>query len=504
MLTNSKAFRPGNVDLPADQSHAVNPASLTLPDVLTELDLLAPLPDPSFLLGNSLDIGRGQTMTIDWGTQSLITDTIEAGRTENAGLFDDDLDLDDMDSLLEPEKGRFIPQDDLWNDHAAEDSKILADDLDLDLGLDDDEPLPRHGSLDEDDVNMTDYPAFAGSETGAEITGFQTGGRVRDSVSPLSELDVNEERNLELSFRKNKDLSLYEPQEESTLIEPPRLKRRKVIQMDSTLELRSAQIREQQTDRSKILKPASFLPRDPVLLALLAMQKNGGFVSNILGDGRSFGWAPELRDVLSVEIAKRTGNLKRKRDSGVADLFSDDEQVNLDFPKDETMMSGAGGFGTTMHDDDGFHEQLDDEVRPNFEDEAMSPAADFDETTMPLLHPADAGPISLGTQHAVHMLREHFGPEGEDSPGKRSKSSVLLQDLIPEARTSRRDATKMFFEILVLATKDAVKVEQKTDTIGGPIRLRAKRGLWGSWAEEQTAATQATQATPAEAGAVEA
>jgi len=41
----------------------------------------------------------------------------------------------------------------------------------------------------------------------------------------------------------------------------------------------------------------------------------------------------------------------------------------------------------------------------------------------------------------------------------------------------------MFFEILVLATKDAIKVEQAEKSIGLPLRIRAKRGLWGSWAE---------------------
>jgi cohesin complex subunit SCC1 len=55
--------------------------------------------------------------------------------------------------------------------------------------------------------------------------------------------------------------------------------------------------------------------------------------------------------------------------------------------------------------------------------------------------------------------------------------------MLPETRTSRKDATKMFFEVLVLATKDAIKVEQPTNELGGPIRIRAKRGLWGEWAE---------------------
>jgi cohesin complex subunit SCC1 len=48
-------------------------------------------------------------------------------------------------------------------------------------------------------------------------------------------------------------------------------------------------------------------------MALLNMQKSGGFVSSILGDGRSQGWAPELRGILSLEVISRPAQ-KRKRD----------------------------------------------------------------------------------------------------------------------------------------------------------------------------------------------
>jgi cohesin complex subunit SCC1 len=51
----------------------------------------------------------------------------------------------------------------------------------------------------------------------------------------------------------------------------------------------------------------------------------------------------------------------------------------------------------------------------------------------------------------------------------------------------------MFFEVLVLATKDAIKVEQPTNELGGPIRIRAKRGLWGEWAETGASGEMATQ-----------
>lgn len=70
---------------------------------------------------------------------------------------------------------------------------------------------------------------------------------------------------------------------------------------------------------------------------------------------------------------------------------------------------------------------------------------------------------------------------------------MLFQDLCPEATTSRADATKMFFETLVLATKDAIKVEQNADILGGEIKMRAKRGLWGAWAEEKAGGEIASQ-----------
>ena len=96
------------------------------------------------------------------------------------------------------------------------------------------------------------------------------------------------------------------------------------------------------------------------------------------------------------------------------------------------------------------------------EDEGIGPGYDeFDDTTVPLIHPADNGPVSLGTKHAVHLLRDRFGgAEADGSPASQVKKSVLFQDLLPEGKSTREDATKLFFEVLVLATKDAVKVEQ--------------------------------------------
>jgi cohesin complex subunit SCC1 len=309
---------------------------------------------------------------------------------------------------------------------------------------------------------------------------------------------------------------MVEPEQEEESIHQARAKRRKVIIQDAETMISTTQLREQQTNREKILKQATFLPRDPLLMALLNMQKSGGFVSSILGDGRSQGWAPELRGILSLELVSRPS--KRKRDNAIGGLEQTEDEAavetektpQLEFDQDEPTLEGVGldlGEGVTVPEDDEIiHLPSDIGARPEEEEEVFSPIADnFDDTTIPLYHPAESGPISLGTKHAVHLLREQFGPEAEESEAIRQKNTIVFQELLPEAQTSRADATKMFFEVLVLATKDAIKVEQPGTDLGGPLRIRAKRGLWGQWAETAASGELASQSqTAAQTTAIDA
>ncbi|KAH0424388.1 hypothetical protein KCU90_g8377, partial [Aureobasidium melanogenum] len=203
------------------------------------------------------------------------------------------------------------------------------------------------------------------------------------------------------------------------------------------------------------------------------------------------GWAPELRGVLSLEVVRTAGELKRKRDSGLPQIEIPEEEEETHplgaatSPAPEDLQDptlGADDLAPAFGGDD-----APSIIQPAQEEEmeAYSPAPAFDETTMPVLHPADSGPVSLGTKHAVHLLRERFSDESGEppSPTTRAQRSVLFTDFCPEARTSKQDATKMFFEVLVLGTKDAIKVEQSSDELGAPLRIRGKRGLWGDWAE---------------------
>lgn len=502
-------------------SHIANPAALTLPDAITDIDLLAPMPDPSLLLSQPLDFGLGlpDVPVPDWDSSQFLSGSIEQPRAEPDILDDgEDLNLDiggDLD-LLEPfddgtsiERGRDAPLERRASDEFASSPKDLPEeDLGLDIGEDFTELPPAPELNIDDDVDIT-----MGGMTEMEppAGGAAPGARER-SISPLSELAEDEERALERAYEQDQSTSMFRPapeeeEDEEELVHQARAKRRRVIQQDTQTQMSSNEIRAQQNNRDSILKPASFLPRDPLLMALMNMQKSGGFVSSILGDGRSQGWAPELRGILSMEIVSRPSH-KRKRDSGVADLETGDEQAGagaektpqLEFEHDEIAFEDVEvhlGGDISLGGEEEMIQLPDEPIELQEEEDVFSPVPDnFDDTTAPLLHPADSGVVSLETKHAVHLLRQVFGDAAATSEEERRNTAISFQGMFPEASTTTADVARMFNEVMVLATKDAIKVEQqpKENELGGPIKIRAKRGLWGSWAETDVSGEKAIKA----------
>ncbi|PBP19467.1 double-strand-break repair protein rad21 [Diplocarpon rosae] len=552
LLKIKMAFRlSGNNDMPTG-IHMPSRDALMLPDALTEGDNLEmpPLPDVSFLFSqlddealprkqraSSRDINLQEDYTGSQFLQSSIEnqdddlalepmDDLDLGL--DFGLDFDDLDPKAVDRSVEigrdaPEAR--APEDDLLSELdvqlPAKDNSLSGDrnsSLNLEFGGGEFENDDTIRMADDDgDINMLnlgdapdgtlDVPPLIRPE--------------RISESPLSDIDEVTAAELEAEHLTIENSVLFAPEdepEESTVVLKPaqRARKLKALRPDDETMIPNSQIKDQQQQHDKILRPQSSLPRDPELLALIEMQKNGQFVSNIMGEGRSAGWAPELRGLLSLAAARKTSERKRKRDSGVADVESAEEQgpqksPRLDLGEEDDLAAGLGDGGVErestaitadgtiieMPADDGLVMQDDFEQEPSA---GLSPAPDFDDTAAPLVHPADSGPVSLGTKHAVHLLRDRFGAEAADSPDKRKKASVLFQDLLPEATTSKADATKMFFEVLVLATKDAVKVEQQEAILGGPIRIRGKRGLWGDWAEREAGGEIAEEEPASNAG----
>lgn len=500
-----------NNDLPATAPLA--PGQITLPNVLTESDLLMSL-DPSILFQQPTTLSQDNkrpASSLGMSSQLLPDSTPQVVRqVEQPHLEDDtglELDLGEDEDIplghdTTIEVGRDAPAprpagEDLFSDGHR------FDDLDLDLGEDGaplgkmgDDNMPPHDQLDDNFQNDDIAMGGMGDDLGVAITDESTmiPGRsefARSSQSPLSSVRSSVVRDVEESFAQE-DVSAAQHQQ--------RAKRRKLIRPDADTVLSTRQIKEQQADRSNILKPESLLPRDPVLLALMSMQKSGEFVSGVMEGKNLFGWAPELQDMLSVGSVRKAGELKRKRDSGIADMDIDeaDKAPQLDVEGgDITLMADEGiavGGDSTLNMGSDIHVPGDEEqarVEEYSDDGGMR---HHDDEYEDMSSAVDTGPISLGTKHAVHILREQFGESAAADGASQSKSkSVVFQDLLPEQKTSKTDATKMFFEVLVLATKDAIKVEQNDNTIGAKLQIRSKQGLWGSWAETEAGGEIAPQ-----------
>ncbi|KAL8728141.1 MAG: hypothetical protein Q9166_005591 [cf. Caloplaca sp. 2 TL-2023] len=523
LLKIKMAFRPGNVDLPANLDMP-NPATLTVMDKLT--DPVLPELDPSLLDFRPMDIDFGgkKDDPLNWTSQLLSEPmSIEVGRNrpeQRPEYEDDDMDIDlglNFDDEPSIEMGRNAPpprplEDDLFSDEP----KFPGNEgLTLDFGdedpvrshrssavpslMPDEAPAAGNGMAYQDDDEVFGVPVDDITAPLGNITSLRL---QQDSQSPLSSVRSSVERIFDV-------FNLDEADPEPSVHQQQRAKKRKVIRADANTMMSHTQIKEQQADRSAILKPASYLSRDPLLLSLTKMQQNGEFVSNIMGDGRAKGWAPELRGILSVEVVRKSGQLKRKRDSGVGDMEEDDEhpgdyELQLKIPDDDGFTApdeaiGIGGDSEVRQPSEMLDLPADDRFpapivndntsvagREDNEVDIMSPVRDnFDDTTAPLLYPVEQGAVSLGTQHAVHLLRKRFGSSEDGSQAPTKKANILFQEMLPEATTTKADATKMFFEVLVLATKEAVKVEQSDQQLGGPMRIRGKRALWGAWAENQ-------------------
>lgn len=477
----------GNHDLPVN---AITGTDLNLPELLT-IDDLFPAMDFAFPMSQKPALeGPSQDYDNDW-TSSLNPRQSNQSRLSPGAdvlIHDDDLNLDfgdNEDTTISIQQGREA-QADLEDEVLGGERIYKDDDLVLDFGDDQDQlPIPTNDEMpmpiDDDDQ------IILGDDETAQLRG-SVDPQTRRATSPLSDIGSDAARDLDATFNQTaNDIS------EIAVQQKQRAKKIKPVEPDLETVLHNREIKAQSENRAKILQAPSFLPRDPTLLALMNMQKNGDFVTNAMNDGISRNnWAPELQGLLSFDVVFRSSNRKRKRDSGIAGMSDSDS----DHPsqKSPRLTRDEDDEGINIPEIDPMHEPID-ELNPALEDVVRGEddegifglgddgpsGGNFDDTTVPLIHPADSGPVSLGTKHAVHLLRERLGGSGSESSPKKS---VLLQNLVPEKTTSREDATKMFFEVLVLATKDAVKVEQSDKSIGLPLRIRGKRGLWGAWAED--------------------
>ena len=508
-----------------------NIAALSVEDKITD-PLMIEL-DPSLLdFGpmnplNNMEIGRTEQIQVDWANWSSsqvfpgssLKKALEQPRDDLDMDVELDLDLGDDEPSIEIGRKDTAPvrgvEEDLINDDEKFQGNRFMEDKPL-TEIPDNIPMPTVEENENMDMMMMDDPME--DVTVPVIDDLSTAAPPvtalpeldQDSGSPLSSTRSSIVR----TFDDTRLSNLQEQEEESdvSIHRQHKAKKQKILPVDVDTVMSQAQIKQMQADRSAILKPLELLSPNPLLLNLLRMQQDGSFVTDIMADGRSKNWAPELRGILSLEkidAARTTWESKRKADRNAANakpkkmhtetpkpgsprtdltrnytpqiLIPDDEEEIVRFDdEDQHFDREVDRFGDAHANDDDkvMHEQLEPLDHESLID-------NFDETVAPLIYPTEQGSISQGTRHAVHILRERFGSSDQSTQGSSSsqKPHLRFQDLCAEATTTKADAARMFFEVLVLATKDAIKVEQAEGTSGALMKIRAKRGLWGAWAE---------------------
>ncbi|KAI5802079.1 Rec8 like protein-domain-containing protein [Pyronema domesticum] len=494
------AFRPGNVDLPAGAiSHTS--AQLTLPDAITEMDLLLPDPTLEFDLGNLLDDLPAQP-----GHQRKNADiTLDSGSfissMGQARAYDHDEDLQLEEDLLDI---------DIGEDRDIGVENLLGGSDSMEIGRD--APLARDIAEDLFDQSRMsldlglDTPKRQLSEPEAEAAAAATPKPAAREASPASTARPSESRQATLepaaepndtTFQMDaEDLRMPSEEVETAHARATNPRKRKLI-IDAITNLKTSDIRQQQEDRSNIVKQPTFMPRDPTLLALVSLAKTGGLARSVFFPKNI---APELANLLSPAFVKQQADLKRKRDA-VAGV---EEEVEGKRPSPPKVARLELDEEEEMEEEQPLEFQQEEEIQ----DEMMEFPQDLEIPMMPEEVDESFAPrqtdvphvISRETRHAVHVLREQFS-EPKSGSKKSDKKTVHFHQLLPPKQTTKSDATKMFFEVLVLATKDAVEVHQAKGF--GGIEIRQKKGLWGAWAEEkdsQQVADEEEQARDEEEG----
>jgi cohesin complex subunit SCC1 len=188
---------------------------------------------------------------------------------------------------------------------------------------------------------------------------------------------------------------------------------------------------------------------------------------------------PDLRAMMNPEYLRRLGpDGKRKRADDAAPGTSPKKARIA--PPPQTVLEeegfGDGGFGDSGFGDgfgDGFGEtELGDNARPESPRmRTVSPSLVDEED-----HPEDeeiptsvTGSMSHSTVAAAQLLQKELA----------GNTSATLNQLTTKAvpgAVRRDDAVKMFFEVLVLASRDVIRVKQASGF--GDIRVQGKDALF--------------------------
>ncbi|GAB5591091.1 sister chromatid cohesion protein 1 [Umbelopsis nana] len=452
------AFKKGDVDMPDAHRHIANMNAITLADDLTEFDILLPeaalnlnrdpnepIMDLSLSMSN---MSRRQDITINQsgsdaqllslGFNDNILDGIESGRDLfHPGVESDlqlaDLGLDDMNSV---EMGR----------DAGLDRSLTMEDIGA--------PLERmnikDGNNEDFDFDLGPEPDFL--PTDDNVLGLERS--MNDTSSfDLPDASMTTESNSALipDTQAIGDDLLFDmdtPAHANT----PQIHRRRLI-IDKVTELPHDKIRDQINDTSDIVTEATFLPTSPEMLRFKTIEKQG--IKFFINLNAPVHLAPELQALFSRS---------RKRSPSVTSIGDDDQDEHQrKQPRliEQAPVTATPAATPAAADDDEYDVGADSEEEPVVAKEVPEARAGImpyeAEISQAATSSSQMTPYGINKHTSDTMDRLQTTFDQKNQAGEAPK--VSYQQLAGQ-EIKRADAVKLFFDVLVLSTKNMVKVKQ--------------------------------------------
>lgn len=486
LLKIKMAFRPGNVDLSTAtvRSAQAQAAHLLMPDTLTELDLMMPsaidLDDFDFDAPlSTANLSRRQDITLDRSLEfprgaNLSLLELEDEEDPLAGGVDLDLDigLDDGPSI---ELGRRAASE------MPEDAGQSYQDLDTTF-----DKLPEDQA-----ANLSAAPEFVLDD----IPEFQeelvlpTTPRAGSPLGGLGDADRTP---------RNGDMDVQMDIDVEDTPRPARQgpRKRKIVE-DSATEIPSRTVSANLRDTSAIRKKQRFLAADPNMLNAMQKSLTGGFALDVFAPSAL---NPSIRSLLAPEFLRRMALVRQKRkrdeeergDDATAKQARTDAAADVSFDAQLEPLSELDLPDMSMPQipEDDFDlpaletETVDlrSDVRTEIGPEYATlepPGSDPTESTQSLVE-SQTQVTALDTKEAVKQI--------QDSLQESRSRSVTFESM--SSGTTRAAASELFFQVLLLATKDAIKVKQ-TDSYGR-INIEARPSLSTMTFDSQTQTQIAT------------
>ncbi|KAJ3184370.1 sister chromatid cohesion protein 1 [Gaertneriomyces sp. JEL0708] len=501
------AFRPGVVDLPGD--HAVaNVNAITLADAITEFDIL--LPEPSF---HFADHAPPQTPS-QTQTRSHDITLVEPSQSSFVAAHEE---LQDMFGL---DLSTAVDQNvDGWNlDLNFGDDPVVAPDesLEIERGRDavEERPFsPRRESVSDihdDSVMTTD------KEMSMDDISFNMEHARHSFMQDPDQMEVDQNQNEEPTLPDfqlpdfpviddvSGDASFFRVPEvvraEGKAPAPSASKERKVASrkrkliVDAATELPSEHIQHQLQDTSDLTRSEQYVPASRKMQKLDEIRKLG--VTYYLELSHFANLPSEMRVLLQNRWQVSRAAASEKPPVGAMEDLAAQEEPAFQFGQneiDENPPLDSSGFvedisfapdpvfdASTLSISHGADETLDSPLESLQNDnhvETISkqgPTPVDEQPTMetpPTQSEAvederDERGFSKSTDMVLRQLQDRFVAEGRDQDASFSEMTRSAK---------RTDAVRLFFELLVLKTKDIVDVSQ--EEAYGDIKIRAKEAM---------------------------